>query len=228
MINSRRNLFNFLSMSIFVGALLFANEATAQPPSSISSVDYEYGYGPISSLNNEWILAGNFMGFGNPANLSDSGFHATFSMVMKNGSAPHMHQMFNATLSDVKMDGNNTIMQGTATITMKDGPVLDVPTTWTIYNNNSIAIYMDPAKINNHFGDTPIYGLELNPEKEMKMMNAMMEDTKFMNKWIPMMMENLLKQSELDGKNMSIIPMSDNPIRNESEVLPENTPGIKN
>lgn len=228
MINSRRNLCNFFSISIFVGVLLFSNEAAAQPASSISTVDYEYGYGPISSLNNEWILAGNFMGYGNPANLSDSGFHATFSMVMKNGSAPHLHQMYNATLSDVRMDGNNTIMQGAATITMKDGPVLDVPTTWTIYNNNSIAISMDPAKINNHFGDTPIYGLELNPEKEMKMMNAMMDDTKFMNKWIPMMMENLLKQSKLDGKNMSIMPMSDDPIRNESILLPENTSGIKN
>ena len=47
-------------------------------------------------------------------------------------TAFHMHQITNANLSDMKMDGNNTIMQGAVTVTMKDGPILNVPTTWTI------------------------------------------------------------------------------------------------
>lgn len=217
-----------LGAFIFAGSLLVVNEANAQPLLSDPSVDYEYGYGPIASINNEWILAGNFMGYGNPVNLSDSGFHSTFNMVMKNGSAPHIHQISNATLSDVKMDGNNTIMQGDVTVTMKDGPILNVPTTWTIYNNNSIAISMDPAKTNNHFGNTPIYGLELNPEKELRTMDAMMADTKFMNKWIPLMMQNLMKNSELSGKNMSIIQISNDSMRNNSIELIGNTSGINN
>lgn len=202
-----RTFLKILGIFLFTGSLLFINEASAQLTLPDLAVDYEYGYGPVASINNDWILAGNYMGYGNPDNLTDSGFHATFNMVMKNGSAPHMHQITNATLSDVTMKGNDTLMQGTVTVTMKDGPVSDVPTNWTIYNNNSIAISMDPAKVNNHFGSTPIYGLELNPEKEMKTMNAMMEDAKFMDKWIPMMMQNMMQNSNLNGKNMSLMPV---------------------
>ena len=29
--------------------------------SSAPMTDYEYGYGPIASLNNDWILAGGYM-----------------------------------------------------------------------------------------------------------------------------------------------------------------------
>ncbi|HKR74634.1 MAG TPA: hypothetical protein VJR94_11060, partial [Candidatus Nitrosocosmicus sp.] len=176
--------------------------------SSATVTDYEYGYGPISSINNDWVLAGGYMGYGNPSNLSDSGFHATFSMVMKNGTAYHMHQISNATLEDVKMDGNNTIMQGSVTVTMKDGPVSNVPTTWTILNNNTLAISMDPSKINNHFGNTPIYGLEQTPEKEMEFTNLMSEDSKFMDKWIPLMVQNTMSELNIDSGNMSGINQS--------------------
>lgn len=166
-------------------------------------IDYESGYGPISSINNDWVLAGNYMGFGNPANLSDSGFHSTFSMVMKNGSAYHLHQISNATIDDVRMDGNNTIMQGSVTVTMRDGPVSNVPTNWTINNNNTLAISMDPSRINNHFGDTPIYGLELTPEKEIEIRNMMGEDSKFMDKWIPLIVQNTMSALKIDSGNMS-------------------------
>ena len=221
--------FRILSTFVIAGSLLSLTGANAQALSG-SFADYEFGYGPIASINNDWILAGNYMGYGNPSNLTDSGFHATFSMVMKNGSAPHMHQISNATISDVRMDGNNTIMQGSVTVTLKDGPVSNVPTNWTINNNNTIAISLDPSKVNNHFGDTPIYGLELTPEKETNMMNTMMKDSKFMDKWIPLMMQNMMKSTELNGKNMSIIPMSmsNDSMRNDSIELIGNTSGINN
>ena len=142
---------------------------------------------------------------------------------MKNGSAPHMHQISNATISDVKMDGNNTVIQGSVTITMRDGPVTNVPTTWTISNNNTLAIDMDPSMINNHFGETPVYGLILTPEKEMKTMNSMMEDTKFMDKWIPLMMQNVMKNLQLDGGgNSTSMPMM-NMSNNEAPLLPNGT-----
>ena len=224
------NFFRILSTFVIAGALLSLTGTNAYASSSSAGpiIDYEYGYGPIASINNDWVLAGNYMGYGNPSNLSDSGFHATFSMVMKNGSAPHMHQISNATLSDVRMDGNNTIMQGSVTVTLKDGPVFNVPTNWTINNNNTIAISMDPSKTNNHFGDTPIYGLELTPEKETQLMNTAMKDSKFMDKWIPLMIQNVMKSSELNGKNMSIIPMSNDSMRTDSVELIGNTSGINN
>jgi hypothetical protein len=184
--------------------------------SSATVADYEYGYGPIASINNDWILAGSYMGYGNPSNLSDSGFHATFSMVMKNGTAYHMHQISNATIEDVRMDGNNTIMQGSVTVTMRDGPVSNVPTTWTINNNDTLAISMDPSKVNDHFGNTPIYGVESTPDKEMETINLMSEDSKFMDKWIPIVLQNTMSALKIDAGNTSDSSITNQSIINES------------
>src|SRR5690606_18755981 len=105
-------------------------------------------------------------------------------------------------------------------ITMKDGPVSNVPITWTEYSNNTLGMVLDPSMINNHFGVSSIYGLILSPEKEMKTMNAMMEDSKFMDKWIPLMIENVMRNINLgngngngnmtiplDGGNMTSMPI---------------------
>ncbi len=199
------NFFRILSTFVIAGVLLSLTGANAHALSG-SITDYKFGYGPIASINNDWILAGHWMGYFNPSNLSDSGFHSTFDMVMKNGSAPHMHQISNATISDVKMDGNNETILGAVTITMKDGPVLNVPTTWTTSGNNTLAIDLDPSMINNHFGETPIYGLVLTPEKEMEIMNKMMEDSKFMDQWIPLMMQNMMSTLNMNGENVSAMP----------------------
>ncbi|HKO65952.1 MAG TPA: hypothetical protein VJU13_12180, partial [Candidatus Nitrosocosmicus sp.] len=96
------NFFRILSAFVIAGTLLSLTGTNAHALSG-SITDYKFGYGPIASINNDWILAGHWMGYYNPSNLSDSGFHSTFDMVMKNGSAPHMHQISNATASDVKM-----------------------------------------------------------------------------------------------------------------------------
>ncbi len=194
-------------------ASLFTLTGLNIPASSATVADYEYSYGPIASINGDWILAGSHMAYYNPSNLSDSGFHSTFSMVMKNGSGYHTHQMSNATGEDITMEGNKTIYHGSVTVTMRDGPVSNVPTTWTVYNNNTLAISMDPTKINNHFGDTPIYGLELTPEKEMDLINLMSEDSKFMDKWIPLMMQNTMNALNIDSGNMS---MTNQSITNET------------
>ena len=213
------NFFRILSIFVIAGALLSLTGTNAQALSGSLS-DYKFGYGPIASINNDWILAGHWMGYFNPSNLTDSGFHSTFDMVMKNGSAPHMHQISNATISDVKMDGNNEVNQGSVTITMKDGPVLNVPTTWTTSNNNTLAIELDPSMVNNHFGESPIYGLVLNPEKEMNIMNKMMEDSKFMDQWIPLMMQNMMSTLNMNGENMSAMPlmMNDSNSTNSMEM----------
>jgi hypothetical protein len=213
------NFFRILSTFVIAGALLSLTGANAQALSG-SLTDYKFGYGPIASINNDWILAGHWMGYHHLSNLTDSGFHSTFDMVMKNGSAPHMHQISNGTISDVRMDGNNSIIQGSVTITMKDGPVSDVPTNWTISNNNTLAIELDPSKINNHFGESPIYGLVLTPEKEMNIMNKMMEDSKFMDQWIPLMMQNMMSKMDLNGKNISSMPqMMNHSISNSTMAM---------
>jgi hypothetical protein len=42
---------------------------------------------------------------------------------------------------------------------MKDGPVNNVPLSIKSMNDNVISIWIDPTKVNNHFGNTPIFGL---------------------------------------------------------------------
>lgn len=209
--------FVMILATFMIGTILFSLMGQNSPASSATSANYEYGYGPIASLNNDWILAGGYMGYGNPSNLSDSGFHATFSMVMKNGTAYHLHQISNATLKDVRMDGNDTIMQGSVTVTMKDGPVSNVSTTWTINDNNTLAISMDPSKINNHFGNTPIYGIEQTPQKEMEFTDLMSKDSKFMDKWIPLVMQNTMSALGIDAGNSSSLSITNESIINSQK-----------
>jgi hypothetical protein len=143
----------------------------------------EYTAGTIASIQNDkegiptWLLSGAWKGAiinidkgetnsdtlpsinTNNDNLLASNFEATFDMVMLNGSSLHEHSIYNFTLSDIsKIDDKNYQVNGTATITMKDIPVNDVPISIKTLNNNVISIWTDPAKINDHFGNTPIYG----------------------------------------------------------------------
>ena len=146
-----------------------------------------YAAGSIASIQNDesgnpaWILSGYWKAsltddeggeYGDQStsasnsasaigkDMSKNGkFVASFDMVRTNGSALHQHQIDNFTLTEMSMPDNNTaIFNGTSTITMKDGPVSSVPTSVTDMGNNVVSIYLDPTAVNNHFGDTQIYG----------------------------------------------------------------------
>jgi hypothetical protein len=144
-----------------------------------------YARGTIASVQNDkdgkpaWIISGLWRGSltnmssttammssssantttTSKGNLPTAIFNAVFNMVMLNGSALHEHQISNFTLTDMSMPSKTTtVYNGTATITMKDGPVNDVPISVRTLNDNAISIWVDPAKTMNHFGNTPIYG----------------------------------------------------------------------
>jgi hypothetical protein len=92
-------------------------------------------------------------------NLPTATFNSVFNMVMLNGSALHKHQISNFTLTGISMPNEKiNVSNGTATITMKEGPVNDVPISIRTFDDNVISIWVDPAKTMNHFGNTPIYG----------------------------------------------------------------------
>jgi hypothetical protein len=139
----------------------------------------QYAAGTIASLQNDkdgkpaWILSGLWKGSltnmtstmssanntTSKQNLPTATFNAVFKMVMLNGSALHKHQMSNFSLTSISMPNEKTVVyNGTATITMKEGPVNDVPLSARTLNDNVISIWVDPAKTMNHFGNTPIYG----------------------------------------------------------------------
>lgn len=101
-----------------------------------------------------------------PTNITTEGnstdyatLEATFEMVRTNGSGLHKHSLYNFTLGEISIPNSTTSSyNGTATITMRDGPLHDVPITITSHESNVISIDADASIINNHFGNTPIYG----------------------------------------------------------------------
>src|ERR687898_3613061 len=146
--------------------------------------DATHKWGMISSIQNDeqgqpaWIVAGHWMMEMAPQNDTAApdmagrisnivGFNAMLHMVMLNGSAMHNHEISNFTqVGDATFNGdtNSTTITGTATITMREGPVQGVQTTIEIAQDKVIAISPDPAALQNHFGDTPIYGIVVSPE----------------------------------------------------------------
>jgi hypothetical protein len=80
-------------------------------------------------------------------------------MVMTNGSALHDHEIYDFKLTNITTVSDSvTIYNGTATITMRQGPVVNVPMSIKSLESNVISIWADPTMTNNHFGDTPIFG----------------------------------------------------------------------
>jgi hypothetical protein len=134
-----------------------------------------YAIGTIASLQNDengnpiWIVSGLYKGSLTMNNKTQEGaatgslpnatLNSKFNMVMTNGSAMHDHRIYNFTLTDMSMPNNSTtVFNGTATITMRQGPVHDVPLSIKAMENNAVSIWVDPTKIQNHFGNTPIFG----------------------------------------------------------------------
>ena len=157
--------------------------------SMMHEMSANHKWGMISSINNDgeadWIISGHWMmemasqndtatsnATGMISNIA--GFNAILHMVMLDGSAMHDHEISNFTQTgDTTFDSstNTTTITGTVTITMREGPVPNVPTTIQIAQDTVIAISLDPAALDNHFGTEPIYGIVVSPEMiEEKMM----------------------------------------------------------
>ena len=168
------------------------------PPNS-----HNYHSGQIASINKDWILSGKWMGVFNKTNPDDKGFYSIFNMVMTNGSVPHVHKIYNATFSNVIQKGNETILEGTTSITMKNGPVDNVPIKIVFGNKKTIAISLDPVKTNNHFGNTPIYGQVNNFKDKINVIKMMIGDHEVIKKWIPIMIGNVLQNiKDIGLKNL--------------------------
>ena len=135
-----------------------------------------YAFGTIASLQNDengnptWIVSGHYeasLSMNNnktqdgaaTGSLPNATLNSKFNMVMTNGSAMHDHRIYDFTLTNMSMPNNSTtVFNGTATITMRQGPVPDVPLSIKAMEDNVVSIWVDPTKIQNHFGNTPIFG----------------------------------------------------------------------
>jgi hypothetical protein len=127
--------------------------------------------GPITSVqldeNGEpsWIQSGiwvmRMLGSGGNQTGADQNvqFIARMAMVMPDGTAMHMHSIYGFEASDISQEGSDTVINGTATVTLREGPTPDVPVTLQISNNTVLAMFIDPEAVDAHFGEGPVYGL---------------------------------------------------------------------
>jgi hypothetical protein len=90
-------------------------------------------------------------------------------MIKTDGTLKHTHTMTNYVPADVSNQNNNhTIFNGTGTISMPQGPVTEVPISIQVMNNTLGIINIDSNKIDNHFGNDPLYGIPLEEGERYK------------------------------------------------------------
>ena len=126
---------------------------------SISSIQNNESGKPAWVLNGQWNLV-----IPKPLKINQTNppnaalFSAGFEMIKTNGKLMHTHTIADFKLKRSAVNGNVLVLTGTATVSMKDGPVKDVPISISIINQGVLKLWIDPSKTNNHFGNTPLYG----------------------------------------------------------------------
>jgi hypothetical protein len=139
-----------------------------------------YTFGTISSIQNDedgkpaWIVVGHWKSNlmnnqsaiagqeeeGNVTTTASSGLDTQIEMTRLDGTADHTHTITNFVLANASQPNNMTkVFNGTSTASLREGPVTDIPTSIRIMGDKVISIWLDPSKIENHFGSTPIYGV---------------------------------------------------------------------
>jgi hypothetical protein len=144
--------------------------------------DRNYTFGAISSVQDDnngkpaWILTGfwktnliNHTATTTPTSgangpelqgRSADVFTASFRMIMTNGSAMHTHTIADFVLKNKSMPNKSTtVFNGTASASLKEGIVTDVSASIKVMNDRVISIWLDPTKVKNHYGNTPIFGI---------------------------------------------------------------------
>ena len=98
------------------------------------------------------------------------------NMVMFNGTSPHMHTITDFKLTGIPTKKGITITyNGTATISFRPGKLLpvpfvtDVPISIKLMGPSAMSVWIDPAKTREHFGNTPIYGVQQGMMQMMSM-----------------------------------------------------------
>jgi hypothetical protein len=191
--DSKKSVCLFGTLIVLGGVIAILSVSTNGHAYSEGKNHKRWTSGPIASiLNNKegkpgWILSGGWVT--NIINKTKDSFNQTnpakfdssINMVMLNGSAMYKHRISKFSLSDITNQNNMNTYRGTVAITMKDGPVKDVPVEIKVMNNHAIAISLDAARTNNHFGDTPIYGTILTKADSAVVMSQMGNRTKMGN-----------------------------------------------
>lgn len=114
----------------------------------ISNVQLEGGQ-PRWIQSGIWVLR---------ASEDSASFTARINMVGADGTSPHTHTISRFAADDIVNKDDNYTITGTATITANGEQVSDVPLTISVMNHVLVAIKIDPAALDGHFGQGSIYG----------------------------------------------------------------------
>ena len=162
-----------LAVSIILSQVSYDTTAT---PQQLRNENFTFG--AISSIQNDqngkpdWIITGHWKTnllsedaskkvTGNTTSpFARSPFDAQMEMIRLNGTAGHTHTITNFVLANGSQSTNVTkVFNGTSTASMREGPITDIPTTIRIMGDKVISIWLDPSRIESHYGNTPIYGI---------------------------------------------------------------------
>ncbi|HET6590699.1 MAG TPA: hypothetical protein VFG45_11110 [Candidatus Nitrosocosmicus sp.] len=148
---------SILTLALALTALGGSNPTLVDAQQQNTTKAGTFNYTQINESGDpEWIIGGNWSLAG--VDSSSPTFDATIDMAKPDESAAHDHTVNNLAVSgQPSTQSNSTTIEGTTTITMREGPVTDEPTTIAL-NGNQISVYFDPAKIDDHFGNQSITG----------------------------------------------------------------------
>ena len=163
-----------LSAIVMAGLLftLTTSELTFAQPYPHTQIPGDYSFGTIASVqddesgNHEWIVTGdwkgNILANETTANASDITFSANVRMITVNGSEPHSHSIANFNVTDISEENGIKAFNGTSDINLLEGIVEDVPTSVRVLGEGVISIWIDPTRVEQHYGNSPIYGVVSN------------------------------------------------------------------
>ncbi|MGA9845537.1 MAG: hypothetical protein WBQ25_24830 [Nitrososphaeraceae archaeon] len=160
-----------------------ANGMNSNPlNAAVNSLNFTSAAGNIASLQNDargrqaWLLSGPWEMLVFKPRFEENKikppavtFESIFDMVGLNGAAKHEHTIsisdFNLTSVNNFMNNTDHVLtstfNGTSKMTMQGSSQNNVPISLKIMDKGTISLWIDPSKINNHFGNTPIYGIIL-------------------------------------------------------------------
>jgi hypothetical protein len=180
------NLKAILSITLLISSLTFIgyiSNSVIAIPSDLRN--HEYVFGPLVGVtsnntgNVDWVLSGTWRSTlsndtvsstnenVSQSNQSSGVFKAAIEMIKPDGTGRHTHALTNFVVMNAiqNADSNSTTFNGTSTISLRDGPAIDIPTTIErSANGNVFIITIDPESVDYHFGKSPlIYGITANP-----------------------------------------------------------------
>ena len=144
------------------------------PPYMVKG-DYLFGriIGIVDDENSKplWIISGIWKtNLSNQTQTGDNStiFDASFEMIKTDGTSKHTHTLTDFVLTNVANQNNITVFNGTGTISMPKAPITEVPLSIQVMNNTLGIINIDSSKIDNHFGNDPLYGIPLEDKHHKK------------------------------------------------------------